>query len=109
MEYREYSKDEQREFLTAQIRDLETQHFQQTTFADCADAAADAEPPAADELPEGVGTEDHDAYVKNNRLTAFQHRRAAAESERRVHTLRAVLATIEAGKATKNTAKPKQQ
>lgn len=111
MEYVEYSKDQQKEFLKAQITDLESQHFQQTAMAESAEAAADAPPPA--KFVEATGTggitqAEYETYVQNNRQMAFNHRHAAAEAERRVAALRAALSLIEGDKATKNSAtKPK--
>lgn len=107
MEYTEYSKDQQKEFLKAQIADLETQHFQQTTFAESAEAAAEADPPAEFAQEPGTGgvtQAEYDTYVQNNRQTAFNHRHTAAEAERRIAALRAALSVIE-GKATKNSAR----
>lgn len=111
MEYVEYSKDQQKDFLKAQIADLEAQHFQQTMFADAAEAAAaDAEPPGFVEVTGtgGVTKEEFDNYIQANRQTAFNHRHNAAEAERRIAALRAALSVIEGNKATKNSAtKPK--
>lgn len=97
MKYTEYDKQKQREFLVGQIRDLETQHFQQVTLAECAEAAADLEPPADDVLDAAVGItkEDHEAYVRTYKAQAFQHRRAAAEAERRIVALRTMQSIIE--------------